>query len=462
MPCTTRWPRQRWGWRRDSMAPPSRAAWGAAGRRRTAAASSRPGRGASSMTATTRRRTRCWPRLTCWRRCPAGASRCSARCSSWATRRPRRTARWAPTPRARPIAWWWSARRPRTSLTGALAAGMPPGSVRRGRRSRRGAGAPAGGPAARRHAAGQGLAGRAAGPAGRCAGGGEPAVNGGETIVQGILLAFALVVILMPAFIRVVRRLGMGKRIRVEGPESHYTKEGTPTLGGLLIISVVGGVAIVMQMVSGNFIDGSTFAPLATLALVGILGTADDWLNARTGDGIRGRQKLLWQSVVALVAAWQIQQTYQITRLHRAPGGPRGGAGLGVRALRGLRHRGHQQRRQPVGWPRRPVRRAAHLRVRGLHGHRRGGRAAGTAPPGGAVRAHHRLAAGVPVVQRASRPDLHGRFRLAVTGCHAGGDRPHHRPDPAAAAHRHHLRARGGLGHRAGGQPAAAAANASC
>ena len=137
-------------------------------------------------------------------------------------------------------------------------------------------------------------------------------MTGGETIVQGILLAFALVVILMPAFIRVVRRLGMGKRIRVEGPESHYTKEGTPTLGGLLIISVVGGVAIVMQMVSGNFIDGSTFAPLATLALVGVLGTADDWLNARTGDGIRGRQKLLWQSVVALVAAWQIQQTYQI------------------------------------------------------------------------------------------------------------------------------------------------------
>jgi phospho-N-acetylmuramoyl-pentapeptide-transferase len=137
-------------------------------------------------------------------------------------------------------------------------------------------------------------------------------MNGGETIVQGILLAFALVVILMPAFIRVVRRLGMGKRIRVEGPESHYTKEGTPTLGGLLIISVVGGVAVAMQMVSGNFIDGSTFAPLATLALVGILGTADDWLNARTGDGIHGRQKLLWQSVVALVAAWQIQQTYQI------------------------------------------------------------------------------------------------------------------------------------------------------
>jgi phospho-N-acetylmuramoyl-pentapeptide-transferase len=145
-------------------------------------------------------------------------------------------------------------------------------------------------------------------------------VSGGETIVQAILLAFALTVILFPAFIRLVRRLGMGKRIRVDGPETHYPKEGTPTLGGLLVILVVGGVALgmnVIRTISGEkpFVDSSTFAPLATLGLVGILGTADDWLNARTGDGIRGRQKLLWQSVVAVVAAWQIQQTYQITEV---------------------------------------------------------------------------------------------------------------------------------------------------
>jgi phospho-N-acetylmuramoyl-pentapeptide-transferase len=138
-------------------------------------------------------------------------------------------------------------------------------------------------------------------------------VNGGETIVQGILLAFAVVVIVMPTFIRAVRALGMGKRIRIDGPQTHYTKEGTPTMGGLLVIGVVLAVALVWHLLSGRFIDGSTFAPLATLALVGALGTADDWLNARTGEGIRMRQKLLWQIVVAIAAAWQIQQTYAIT-----------------------------------------------------------------------------------------------------------------------------------------------------
>jgi phospho-N-acetylmuramoyl-pentapeptide-transferase len=137
----------------------------------------------------------------------------------------------------------------------------------------------------------------------------------GESIVQGILLAFAIVVVLMPTFIRLLRRLGMGKRIRVEGPQTHYVKEGTPSMGGLLIVGTVLGVGVLMELAGSDFVDSSTFAPMATLALVGLLGTADDWLNARTGDGISATQKLLWQSVVAGVAAWQIQDTYQITAL---------------------------------------------------------------------------------------------------------------------------------------------------
>jgi phospho-N-acetylmuramoyl-pentapeptide-transferase len=137
----------------------------------------------------------------------------------------------------------------------------------------------------------------------------------GETIVYGVLVSFALVVVLMPAFIRLLRRIGMGKRIRLEGPETHYAKEGTPAMGGLLIVLVVLGVAVVIELMTGNFIDASTTAPLATLALVGMLGTVDDWLNARTGDGISATQKLLWQTVVAGAAAWQIQNTYAIDQL---------------------------------------------------------------------------------------------------------------------------------------------------
>ena len=126
-------------------------------------------------------------------------------------------------------------------------------------------------------------------------------------LIQGLLLAFALVVILMPSFIRLLRWAGFAKRIRIEGPESHHEKQGTPTAGGALILAVAGGLALLF-----NLVDASTFAPLAALAVVGVLGLADDWLNARTGDGIRARQKILWQVAVALFAAWQIQDTYDI------------------------------------------------------------------------------------------------------------------------------------------------------
>ena len=130
-------------------------------------------------------------------------------------------------------------------------------------------------------------------------------------LIQGLLLTFALVVILMSPYIRLLRFLGFGKQIREEGPQSHIVKLGTPTMGGLLIIGVV--LAIYFLLRGGP--DASTFAPLAALAAVGLLGAFDDYLNARTGEGIRVRQKLIWQVVFGFAAAWQIQRTYAITAI---------------------------------------------------------------------------------------------------------------------------------------------------
>jgi phospho-N-acetylmuramoyl-pentapeptide-transferase len=130
-------------------------------------------------------------------------------------------------------------------------------------------------------------------------------------LIQGLLLAFAIVVILMAPYIRLLQALGFGKRIRLEGPETHYLKEGTPTMGGLLIVGVVLAIYFFLRQAP----DSATFAPIAALASVGLLGAFDDYLNARTGEGIKARWKLLWLTAVAIVAAWQIQQTYDITAI---------------------------------------------------------------------------------------------------------------------------------------------------
>jgi len=127
-------------------------------------------------------------------------------------------------------------------------------------------------------------------------------------LIQALLLAFAVVVILMPAYIRFLRFIGMGKQIRVEGPETHLAKAGTPTMGGLLLIAVV----LVLFVLLRGFPQFGIIAPLATLLLVGALGAVDDYLNAKTGEGIHARQKMLWLVVVGVVAAFQIQRTYAI------------------------------------------------------------------------------------------------------------------------------------------------------
>jgi phospho-N-acetylmuramoyl-pentapeptide-transferase len=127
-------------------------------------------------------------------------------------------------------------------------------------------------------------------------------------LIQGLLLAFAIVVILMPPYIRLLRWMNMGKQILEEGPETHYVKQGTPTMGGLLLILVV----LALYVLLNGLPEGGVIAPLAALGFVGLLGAADDYFNARTGEGIRARAKMLWLVVVAGVAAFQIQSTYQI------------------------------------------------------------------------------------------------------------------------------------------------------
>ena len=131
--------------------------------------------------------------------------------------------------------------------------------------------------------------------------------GGTVELIQGLLLAFALVVVLMPGFIRLLHWAGMGKKIRVEGPQSHLVKEGTPTMGGLLIIVVVASLAFVL-----GALDASTYSPVAALLGVGLLGAFDDYLNAKTGTGISVRQKLVWQLVVAILAAIYIQRHFAI------------------------------------------------------------------------------------------------------------------------------------------------------
>jgi phospho-N-acetylmuramoyl-pentapeptide-transferase len=131
------------------------------------------------------------------------------------------------------------------------------------------------------------------------------------TILVALLLAFGGVVALGPVYIGLLQRLGFGKQIRVDGPEGHFSKAGTPTMGGMLLVVVVMFLAMALRIE-----DVSTLTPMLTLVGVGILGAIDDYVNSQTGLGMRGRFKLVWQTVVALLAAWYIQRHFAIDFLN--------------------------------------------------------------------------------------------------------------------------------------------------
>lgn len=59
-------------------------------------------------------------------------------------------------------------------------------------------------------------------------------------VFVAIALAFLLTSVLMPLFIRVLKYRNVGQQVRADGPQGHLVKEGTPTMGGIIILLVVG------------------------------------------------------------------------------------------------------------------------------------------------------------------------------------------------------------------------------
>lgn len=141
-------------------------------------------------------------------------------------------------------------------------------------------------------------------------------------LALGVLLAaFLLGLVLGGPYIRLLRRLRMGKQVRREGPPSHLlTKQGMVTMGGVLFIFVVSVlwllVLIALPTEQRDVFLPQTIVPIATLIAVGILGFIDDYVNVVYGFGIRGRHKLVWQAIVAIAAALYIQRHFNITGVY--------------------------------------------------------------------------------------------------------------------------------------------------
>jgi phospho-N-acetylmuramoyl-pentapeptide-transferase len=113
--------------------------------------------------------------------------------------------------------------------------------------------------------------------------------------VTSLLLCY----LLGPVMIAWLRQVKLGQRIRAEGPQAHLSKAGTPTMGGLLIVTSI----TVPTLLWGNFHSRPVWLALLATVWLGALGFLDDYLRVVRGmpKGLLGRYKLAGQIVLGAI-----------------------------------------------------------------------------------------------------------------------------------------------------------------
>ena len=118
--------------------------------------------------------------------------------------------------------------------------------------------------------------------------------------VLAVLTALLLSLFIGPFFIARLRRYKIGQMVRNDGPETHLSKQGTPTMGGALILLVV----ILTTLLWSDLGNPLVWVAVLTTLAFGAIGFVDDWrkLRRQNSKGLSARAKYGLQSLVAFAA----------------------------------------------------------------------------------------------------------------------------------------------------------------
>ncbi len=121
-------------------------------------------------------------------------------------------------------------------------------------------------------------------------------------VILGVLTALLISFIIGPIMIRRLNKYKIGQSVRDDGPESHFSKEGTPTMGGSLILIGISLSTLLWADLSNRYI----WIVLFTVLGFGLIGLYDDYkkLVMQTSKGLPAKYKFFWQSIVGISAAY--------------------------------------------------------------------------------------------------------------------------------------------------------------
>ena len=125
--------------------------------------------------------------------------------------------------------------------------------------------------------------------------------------ILGILTSLLLSLYLGPKLIARLQKMQIGQVVRGDGPESHFSKKGTPTMGGLLILGSVLASTLLWADLDNKYV----WVVLFVLVSFGWIGFVDDYRKVIRKDpkGLIARWKYFWQSVFAIATAFFLYAT---------------------------------------------------------------------------------------------------------------------------------------------------------
>lgn len=119
--------------------------------------------------------------------------------------------------------------------------------------------------------------------------------------ILGVLTALGISLLLGPWFIRRLAELKIGQAVRSDGPQSHLSKSGTPTMGGALILVAIFASTLLWSDLNNRYV----WVVMIVTAIFGAVGWVDDYRKVAKRDsrGLPARWKYFWQSVAGAGAA---------------------------------------------------------------------------------------------------------------------------------------------------------------
>ena len=127
--------------------------------------------------------------------------------------------------------------------------------------------------------------------------------------ILAALTALAISLMIGPRMIRWLAEYQVGQRVRSDGPQTHLSKAGTPTMGGALILAAIVAATLLWADLANRFV----WVVLLVTVAFGLVGFWDDYLKLVVGNsrGLIARYKYFWQSVAGLGAAVALYYTAQ-------------------------------------------------------------------------------------------------------------------------------------------------------